>query len=61
VRSRLKPNVVRKFILVSNVLNAQKLSDDYVLSEYRVHHYTEQGFWFLKDPLFLLQSLTQLD
>jgi transposase len=43
-----------RFILATNVLNAEELSDDDVLREYKGQQSTERGFRFLKDLYFLL-------
>jgi transposase len=41
-----------RFILATNVLDTQVLTDDQMLSEYKAQQSTERGFRFLKDPLF---------
>ncbi|MEH1830466.1 MAG: hypothetical protein V7L22_34870 [Nostoc sp.] len=41
-----------RFILATNVLNAEELSYDDVLREYKAILSTERGFRFFKDPLF---------
>ena len=46
-----------RFILASNVLEEQVLSDDDVLTEYKAQQSTERGFRFLKDPLFFTSSI----
>ncbi|MBD2248838.1 IS1634 family transposase [Nostoc sp. FACHB-888] len=46
-----------KFILATNVLDAEELSDDDVLREYKAQQSTERGFRFLKDPLFFTSSV----
>jgi transposase len=46
-----------RFILASNVLEQQVLSDDDVLTEYKAQQSTERGFRFLKDPLFFTSSI----
>jgi len=43
-----------RFILATNVLDIDELTDDDVLREYKAQQSTERGFRFLKDPLFLL-------
>jgi len=50
---RLRPCAGR-FILATNVLDIDELTDDDVLREYKAQQSTERGFRFLKDPLFLL-------
>ena len=46
-----------RFILASNVLDEQVLSDEDVLAEYKAQQSTERGFRFLKDPLFFTSSI----
>lgn len=46
-----------RFILATNVLNAQALSNDDMLREYKAQQSTERGFRFLKDPLFFTSSV----
>ncbi len=46
-----------RFILATNVLEQQELSDDDVLREYKAQQSTERGFRFLKDPLFFTSSV----
>jgi len=46
-----------RFILATNVLEANHLSDDDVLREYKAQQSTERGFRFLKDPLFFTNSV----
>lgn len=41
-----------RFILTTNVLDVNELSNDDVLHEYKAQQSTERGFRFLKDPLF---------
>jgi transposase len=45
------------FILATNILDAQQLSNDELLYEYKVQQSTERGFRFLKDPLFFTSSV----
>jgi transposase len=59
-----KPNAIEleiqragKFILATNVLDEQILSDESVLKEYKAQQSTERGFRFLKDPLFFTSSI----
>jgi len=49
-----------RFILATNVLDIDELTDDDVLREYKAQQSTERGFRFLKDPLFYFQCLPQL-
>ena len=46
-----------RFILATNVLDAQELSNDDVLRDYIAQQSTERGFRFLKDPLFFTSSV----
>ena len=46
-----------RFILATNVLDAQALSNDDMLREYKAQQSTERGFRFLKDPLFFTSSV----
>jgi transposase len=45
------------FILATNPLDTQALSDAELLQAYKAQHRVERGFRFLKDPLFLASSL----
>jgi len=49
-----------RFIIATNVLNSQELSDDSMLREYKAQQSCERGFGFLKDPLFFADSLCLL-
>lgn len=46
-----------KFILATNVLEVEELSSEKMLSEYKAQQSCERGFRFLKDPLFLADSV----
>ena len=46
-----------RFILATNVLDAETLSNDEVLREYKGQQSSERGFRFLKDPLFFTSSV----
>ncbi|RCJ33090.1 transposase, partial [Nostoc minutum NIES-26] len=46
-----------RFILATNVLDVNELSDEDVLREYKAQQSTERGFRFLKDPLFFTNSV----
>ena len=46
-----------RFILATNVLDANELSNDDLLQEYKAQQSTERGFRFLKDPLFFTSSV----
>ena len=45
------------FLLATNVLDEQVLTDDQILKEYKAQQSTERGFQFLKDPLFFTSSV----
>ncbi len=46
-----------RFILATNLLDSNELSDDSILSEYKAQQSCERGFGFLKDPLFFADSI----
>ena len=46
-----------RFILATNVLDAEKLTNEHVLCEYKAQQSTERGFRFLKDPLFFTSTV----
>jgi transposase len=46
-----------RFIIATNVLDSQELSNDSMLSEYKAQQSCERGFSFLKDPLFFADSI----
>lgn len=46
-----------RFILGTNVLDKNELSDEQVLEEYKAQQSNERGFRFLKDPLFFTSSV----
>jgi transposase len=46
-----------RFILATNVLDKNELSDEQVLEEYKAQQSNEGGFRFLKDPLFFTSSV----
>ncbi|WP_130589518.1 IS1634 family transposase [Neochlamydia sp. S13] len=46
-----------KFILATNELNAELLSNDDLLDNYKGQQSVERGFRFLKDPLFMTSSV----
>ena len=45
------------FILATNVVDADKLSNEDVLPEYKAQQSRERGFQFLKDPLFFTYTV----
>jgi transposase len=46
-----------RFIVATNILDAQVLSDEEVIRIYKAQSQVERGFAFLKDPLFLASSV----
>ncbi|MBD2565940.1 MULTISPECIES: IS1634 family transposase [Nostoc] len=46
-----------RFIIATNVLESSHLSQELMLSEYKAQQSCERGFAFLKDPLFLADSI----
>ena len=48
---------LRRFILATNILDKNELSDEQVLEEYKAQQSNERGFRFLKDPLFFTSSV----
>ena len=50
-------NIGGRFILATNVLDADKLSNEDVLLEYKAQQSTERCFRFLKDPLFFTSTV----
>lgn len=46
-----------RFILATNVLESEQLSEQQVLQEYKGQQANERGFRFLKDPLFFASSV----
>ncbi len=60
----LNPDVVAmhqrragRFILATNVLESEQLSEEQALQEYKGQQGNERGFRFLKDPLFFASSV----
>jgi len=45
------------FIVATNILDAQRLSHEQVISTYKEQGGVERGFRFLKDPFFLASSV----
>jgi transposase len=45
-----------RFILATNILDTQEVSDRQILSEYKAQQSNERGFRFIKDPLFFTSS-----
>ena len=46
-----------KFIIATNELDSEKLSDEEVLKAYKEQQHAERGFRFLKDPLFFAPTM----
>ncbi len=46
-----------RFILATNILDKNELSEQQVLEEYKAQQANERGFRFLKDPLFFTSSV----
>ena len=46
-----------RFILATNILDKNELSNEQVLEEYKAQQCNERGFRFLKDPLFFTSSV----
>ncbi len=50
-------NACGRFILATNILDAQELEPEDILKIYKEQQSTERGFRFIKDPLFFADSL----
>jgi transposase len=50
-------NSAGRFILATNILEEESLSNDEMLSEYKAQQSCERGFGFIKDPLFFADSI----
>ena len=46
-----------RFVLATNVLNTEELTNDEMLDRYKEQQSVERGFSFLKDPMFLTDSI----
>jgi transposase len=46
-----------RFMLATNVLDPEQLSSEAILSKYKGQQSVERGFRFLKDPMFLTDSV----
>ena len=46
-----------KFIVATNLLDSENLSDEEVLMAYKGQQHAERGFRFIKDPLFFAHSM----
>jgi transposase len=57
VSVELKKRSAGRFILATNVLNHKELTSESMLSNYKEQQAVERGFGFLKDPLFLTDSV----
>lgn len=58
-KSAIEKETLRKgkFIVATNLLDREDLSDEEVLTAYKGQQHAERGFRFLKDPLFFAHSL----
>jgi len=58
-KSAIEKETLRKgkFIVATNELNSEKLSDEEALKAYKEQQHAERGFRFLKDPMFFAQSM----
>ena len=52
-----KTRLAGRFVLATNQLDAQELSNDEMIAKYKEQQAAERGFGFLKDPLFLTDSV----
>jgi transposase len=52
-----KNQLAGRFILATNILDQAELSPEKMLMEYKEQQSTERGFRFLKDPMFLADSI----
>ena len=50
-------NSAGRFILATNILEEESLSNDEMLAEYKAQQSCERGFGFIKDPLFFADSI----
>ena len=50
-------NSAGRFILATNILEEESLSNDDMISEYKAQQSCERGFGFIKDPLFFADSI----
>ena len=59
IESKIEPEKKRagRFILATNVLDRMELTAEEMLSKYKGQQSVERGFRFLKDPLFLTDSV----
>lgn len=46
-----------RFILATNILDTDSLSDEEILTKYKSQQVCERGFGFIKDPLFFADSI----
>ncbi|MCP6758453.1 MAG: IS1634 family transposase [Fischerella sp. CENA71] len=46
-----------RFVIATNILESNQLSNDSMLSKYKAQQSCERGFGFLKDPLFFADSI----
>jgi len=57
LKIELEKKRVGRFILATNVLDKMELTTEEMLSKYKGQQSVERGFRFLKDPLFLTDSV----
>lgn len=66
IEARLKPHDLAlataqlkagRFILATNILDSQQITNSELLLEYKAQQSPERGFRFLKDPLFFTSSV----
>lgn len=50
-------NSAGRFVLATNILEEESLSNNDMISEYKAQQSCERGFGFLKDPLFFADSI----
>jgi transposase len=56
-RVEIETRSAGRFVLATNILDVQELSNDQMLSKYKEQQSSERGFAFLKDPLFFTDSV----
>ncbi|MEG4810673.1 hypothetical protein QUA79_24790 [Microcoleus sp. F8-D1] len=57
ISNRSRTNRSRRFILATNILDTQEVSNRQILSEYKAQQSNERGFRFIKGPLFFTSSV----
>lgn len=56
-RIEIESRSAGRFVLATNILNVEELSNDEMLFKYKEQQSPERGFGFLKDPLFFTDSV----